>query len=361
MTWAIDTTLSLVSHTSNALINALWTCIRMDLRHLHVRGGAYSAELLEPEALMELGAEVLASDLTRTGPKWLLVQLDGASCLLQQNGREQLYIQAAAADAAHAQATLELVARTLARDSSEGSASIGFWNASSDCGQMRVRTLQLPSWSEIASNYPTDVGAEVERIAGFDAAASSGVLIWHGEPGSGTATALRALTMAWKRWASVHVVIDPDQLLQRTSNYLVELLASVPIRDGHIDLDASSPMLIVLEDAGELVASDARQSTGQGISRLLNLADGLLGQSRTVHVLITTNEPIARLHPAVLRAGRCSSLMEFRAFETSEANAWLQAQECEARVTEPTTLADLYALTGRRRSYAQPERAIGFA
>lgn len=36
--------------------------------------------------------------------------------------------------------------------------------------------------------------------------------------------------------------------------------------------------LLVLEDCGEFLRADAKQEMGQGLSRLLNLTDGLLGQ-----------------------------------------------------------------------------------
>ena len=41
--------------------------------------------------------------------------------------------------------------------------------------------------------------------------------------------------------------------------------------------------LLVLEDAGELMAASARAEVGQGLSRLLNLTDGLLGQGVPLH------------------------------------------------------------------------------
>ena len=71
------------------------------------------------------------------------------------------------------------------------------------------------------------------------------------------------------------------------------------------DQDASRWRLLLLEDRDELIASDAKRASGQALSRLLNLTDGLLGQGRNVLVAITTNEDIRSLHPAVIRPGRC--------------------------------------------------------
>src|SRR4029079_17108538 len=69
--------------------------------------------------------------------------------------------------------------------------------------------------------------------------------------------------------------------------------------------------LLVLEDTGELLTPDAKSVIGQGLSRFLNVVDGLLGQGLRVLVLVTTNEEIQTLHPAVARPGRAAANVEF--------------------------------------------------
>jgi hypothetical protein len=115
----------------------------------------------------------------------------------------------------------------------------------------------------------------------------------------------------------------------------------------------------VLEDAGELLAADARAVAGQALSRLLNVTDGLLGAGLRAVVLVTTNEPVRRLHPAVVRPGRTWAEVEFAALSANEANVWLDARGVETRVAREPTLAELFALAGGR---AVAERAgVGFA
>ena len=41
------------------------------------------------------------------------------------------------------------------------------------------------------------------------------------------------------------------------------------------------------EDTGELLSADARERSGQGLSRFLNVVDGLIGQGLRVLVLVT--------------------------------------------------------------------------
>ena len=78
-----------------------------------------------------------------------------------------------------------------------------------------------------------------------------------------------------------------------------------------------------MEDTSELLSADARERTGQGLSRFLNVVDGLIGQGLRVIVLVTTNEEI-KLHPAVARPGRCAANMMFDAL-SREGIGWLSA------------------------------------
>jgi ATP-dependent 26S proteasome regulatory subunit len=55
-----------------------------------------------------------------------------------------------------------------------------------------------------------------------------------------------------------------------------------------------------------------------------------------VLMLLTTNEETSRLHPALVRPGRCLAAVQFSAFDASEASAWLGMS-----AGYPMTLAEL--------------------
>lgn len=109
------------------------------------------------------------------------------------------------------------------------------------------------------------------------------------------------------------------------------------------------------------MSTTARDESGQGLSRVLNLTDGMLGQGIDLMVLITTNEPLGSLHPAVTRPGRCLAEIEFGELSAGEANAWLAARGSAERVTAAATLADLYAIQKGDLPRAVTRRPIGFA
>ncbi len=113
-------------------------------------------------------------------------------------------------------------------------------------------------------------------------------------------------------------------------------------------------------DAYEFLAPDARQVAGQGLSRLLNVCDGVLGQATRILILVTTNEPLRSLHPALSRPGRCLSEIEFEQLTGEEIRAWCDAHGIDPPKRHTASLADLYAhlegrLTGKHR-----DRDFGF-
>ena len=210
-----------------------------------------------------------------------------------------------------------------------------------------LRVLRAHEWDRIAPNYGTATRDALERLAAMRPPAEDEgrALIWHGEPGTGKTYALRAISRAWREWCDVHVVADAERFL-----------ASATYMDEVLDFRSAEERwrLIALEDTGELLTADARERVGQGLSRLLNATDGLIGQGTRALVLVTTNEPLVRLHPAMSRPGRCLANVEFTPLAAQEANAWL-AERGSERVDRPTTIAELYEIARgcqptRRRS-----------
>jgi hypothetical protein len=112
--------------------------------------------------------------------------------------------------------------------------------------------------------------------------------------------------------------------------------------DNEDDASQRKWCLLLIEDCDELITQNAKQASGQALSRLLNLTDGLLAQGRNVLIGLTTNEPVGKLHPAMIRPGRCLAQIEVGALTYPEATGWLGGT---AGVRSGgMTLAELYAL-----------------
>lgn len=247
--------------------------------------------------------------------------------------------------------------------SESGRLPVRFWT----CGPSRpntvTRMIDVQGFEAIERNYPSRVRDRLAALArnDYEPPRSGQLLLWYGPPGTGKTYALRALAWEWRHWCELHYVVDPDVLFGQRADYLVNVLldADDDFDIGEVETGREPKWrLLVLEDTGELLAEDAKERTGQGLSRLLNLVDGIVGQGLRVLVLVTTNEPIRRLHPAVTRPGRCASRIEFAPFPSDEAHAWLAAECVDDSETGTATLAELFArLDGVE---IEPDPAVGF-
>ncbi|MBB5873781.1 hypothetical protein F4553_007215 [Allocatelliglobosispora scoriae] len=214
---------------------------------------------------------------------------------------------------------------------------IGFWHRSRHGAQRTRRSITAPVWAEIRHNYSRAVMDAMDQLMAVTPETATGrLLLMHGPPGTGKTTALRSLARAWSSWCQVDVVMDPESLFSESS-YLMEVAV------GDEESEERRFRLLLFEDCDELITSAAKQSSGQAMSRLLNLTDGMLAQGRDVLIGLTTNEPLARLHPAVIRPGRCLAQIEVGKLPHEQAVAWLDGHP--ARVDAGgATLAELYAL-----------------
>jgi Domain of unknown function (DUF5925) len=244
---------------------------------------------------------------------------------------------------------------------------VQFWTYSRQGPIASYREVSVPEWTEVETNYSSSTRAGLEGLMrDFQPAHGGQLILWRGEAGSGKTFALRALAWEWRHWCELQYIVDPDSFFGEHADYLMRVLtqpgyAEMPDRRvmHYMAMSGDHPYfpgapsdedevsrtwrLLVLEDTGELLTPDAKSIIGQGLSRFLNVVDGLIGQGLRLLVLVTTNEPIKALHPAVARPGRCAANIEFGPLSAEEADGWLEAHGAANRVGEPTLLADLYA------------------
>jgi hypothetical protein len=220
-----------------------------------------------------------------------------------------VHLQAAAPSSAPIAALIERVKRELPTPdpSSAHEVTVTFWTYGPQGLVPSWRSIAVPSWDEIRDNYASTTRDGLEGLMrGFQPAHGGQLVLWHGVAGTGKTFGLRALAWEWRDWCDFHYIVDPDTFFGQHADYLMSVLLQpeymhgmrVPSMHGMIvssglgwstsrierddgdddAADAKAWRVLVLEDTGELLTPDVKMVIGQGLSRFLNVVDGLIGQ-----------------------------------------------------------------------------------
>jgi SpoVK/Ycf46/Vps4 family AAA+-type ATPase len=198
----------------------------------------------------------------------------------------------------------------------------------------------------LEEQYNDDFIPEDEKITAFVKKEKSGIIILHGEKGTGKSTYINHL-----------INTNPEKMFVYFPSALVPLLGEPSFTDFFPRLKDS---ILILEDCEDALRSREAVGGNRAVNQLLNLSDGLL-KSLGIKFICTFNAPPEEIDEALLRKGRLFSKYEFKKLDAEKSSALLsKLYEKEITVTEPMSLADIYYYD--ETSYEDaPRETIGFA
>lgn len=194
----------------------------------------------------------------------------------------------------------------------------------------------------IEDNYNEDFYPLNDSIKEYLESDRSGVHIFHGIPGSGKSSYIKYLINEVNK----RFIYCPASIIPHLSS---PEFIKIMVREG-------SGTVLIIEDAEEALV-DQGTVRNSAISNILNISDGLIGDTLRIQVIATFNTDFGNIDPAILRKGRLLSLYEFKELNTEKTQKLLNSLGIKDKVTKPMTLADIYNYDSK--DYSQKQKVIG--
>ena len=194
--------------------------------------------------------------------------------------------------------------------------------------------IKPPKSFDVTKQYNDDFEQADKLITEFiEDKSRSGLIILHGEKGTGKTTYIRNIINKHPESKFVFVPSNMIRLLGEPAfgNFLMSLKNDI----------------VILEDCEDVIRTrKSMMSSSSAVSLLLNMGDGLLSDDLELKFICTFNENIQNIDDALLRKGRLACKYEFKELNAEKANALLAEiygdRDPVPTTDKPMTLADIY-------------------
>jgi hypothetical protein len=173
---------------------------------------------------------------------------------------------------------------------------------------------------------------------------ASGMVLLHGEPGTGKTTYIKHLICKYQNKQFIFIQNDfvKDLLKPSFISFLLQ----------------NKNAILLIEDAEKVVISRGNTGDDSVVSTILQLTDGLFSDFLNIKIICTFNTNIDHIDKALLRKGRMIAKYKFAPL-SPEKTALLAKKLGHDGVTGSLTLADIFGLDKRGFNTAS-KKSIGF-
>jgi energy-coupling factor transporter ATP-binding protein EcfA2 len=173
-----------------------------------------------------------------------------------------------------------------------------------------------------------------------------GIVLFHGDPGTGKTSYIKYLTKLIKE---KEILFIPPSMAEILSEPTI-----IPFLMDHRN------SILVIEDAERVISDREGNGSQAGVSNILNLTDGILGDCLNIQVIATFNMKKEKIDPALLRKGRLISEHKFDKLTVDETNILLKKLNKDFVSDEGMILGDIYNLDEEIYRVTKNTSKIGF-
>jgi hypothetical protein len=172
-----------------------------------------------------------------------------------------------------------------------------------------------------------------------------GIVMLHGEPGTGKTSLIKHIAKKVKK----EILFVPPSMAESITSP-----SFIPFLMEHSD------SVLVIEDAERILTSREQQGANLGVTNILNLSDGILGDCLNIQVIATFNTNLKNIDTALLRKGRLIAECEIGKLDVEHSNNLLKHIGKDHITSKPMTLAEIYNFGEEEYRTIKERQAVGF-
>jgi hypothetical protein len=219
----------------------------------------------------------------------------------------------------------------------------------SEMGHLDTQDYDLKIQSmDLESNYGKDfLKVHKTIVSRLNEENGKGIILLHGEPGTGKTSYIKYLTSLIKNKDILFIPPSMAEVLSEPSiiPFLMECKNSI----------------LIIEDAERVIGDRETNGSPAGVSNILNLTDGILGDCLSIQIVATFNMKREKIDRALLRKGRLIAEYKFDKLSIEDTQKLLKKLNKDINVTEGMCLADIYNIDVEIHKTNNVKNKIGFS